>query len=102
MDCRRSRAVSLQRHPLGQPGNHHRAVATLSAADVVKRGYAAALAITACGSRVTQSLLVISTLHRRLAAQGQDLIDFDDHRIAFALWISIQLGLYGPIHDLLS
>jgi hypothetical protein len=49
-----------------------------------------------------QTVLVVSTLDRRLAAEGQYLIDFDDHRVPLTIGVSIQLGLYGSTHDLLA
>jgi hypothetical protein len=87
------------------PGSNHAMVVMLSAANVLNaatlRCYAA-LPMTACGYLLGQTVLVVSTLHRCLATEGQYLIDFDDHRIPLALWVSIQFGLYGSTHDLLA
>ena len=79
-------------------------VVTLSAANVRNTDtlrYSAALSMTTVDI-LGQTILVISTLHRRLAAEGQYLIDFDDHRIPLALWVSIQLGLYRSTHHLVA
>ncbi len=84
--------------------SNHPLVVTLSAASILTTASREALWHSGDNPWALPgyTVLVVSTLDRRLTAEGQYLIDFDDHRVPLAFGVSIQLGLYRSTHNLLA